>query len=243
MAVNFSDPRQSIAYLLDPSTPLPETDERAAAAALSMGGMVGSPFAANNRRRLRDSEQIARLQLGQNLLQPYLNREQQSAMQTQQIAAQAASDAMQQAGLDRRLSAEGQQRLQLAILNGNQQEQDRVLTEAGLDRRQATSLAASLQERTMSNQNDLLRTLLPYAMKGDSGTITSSGGRAVSGPPGSNDISSNRVGPWGMLPQPNPNADVPHWGNPSFARANSGGGVSGSLGPVLDRLLRSYGLQ
>lgn len=242
MAVNFSDPRQSIAYLLDPSVPLPETDERAAAAAVSMGGMAGSPFAANNRLRLRDSEQIARLQLGQNLLQPYLNREQQSAMQTQQIAAQAASDAMQQAGLDRRLSAEGQQRLQLAILNGDQQEQDRVLTEAGLDRRQATSLAASLQERTMSNQNDLLRTLLPYAMKGDGGTTTSSGGRVVSGPPGSNDISSNRVGPWGALPQQNPNADVPHWGNPDFARANSGG-VGGQLGGVLDKILAQYGLR
>jgi len=241
MAVNFSDPKQSLAYLLDPSVPLPETDERAATAAVAMGGMTGSPFAANNRLRLRDSERLDRLQLGQQMLQPYLARESSERISNNQIAAQAASDAMQQAGLDRRLSAEGQQRLQLAILNGNQQEQDRVLTEAGLDRRQASQIAAGLQQSTMNNQNELLRTLLPYAMKTESGGGTSSGGRVVSGARGENDISTDYTGY--LTPMRRPAPDVPHWGSASYRMAHGGDGVGGQLGGVLDKILAQYGLR
>jgi hypothetical protein len=161
---DYNNPQASLNYLLAPN-PLPETDTRAAESAVASGGMLGSPFAANNRLRLRDSERVNRLALGQQLLQPYLNRASAESMQSKSLAADAARQAVSEAGLNQRLSTEGQQRLQLALLSGNQQAAHDLLSEAGLDRRQASALASHLQDTILTNQQRSFEALLPYAQQ------------------------------------------------------------------------------
>lgn len=165
MAINYDDPQESIKWLLNPNVALPETDTNAAQSAVGMGGMVGSTFAANNRLRLRDSERISRFALGQNLLQPYLNRASAEGMQSKEIAARSAAQAISEAGLDRRLSAEGNQRLQLAILSGNQQAAHDLLVESGANSRQAAALASNLQNTVLNNQQRNFEALLPYEQR------------------------------------------------------------------------------
>lgn len=159
---DYNDPKSSLQYLLNPNVPLPETDTRAAESAVAMGGMGGGQFAANNRLRLRDSERIQRLALGQQLLNPYLQRESAEKMQGNQLAAEAARQAVTESGALQRLTQEGQQALQRAILNGNQQQAHDLLTEAGANSRQAATIAAGLQTTLLNNQQRNFEALLPY---------------------------------------------------------------------------------
>lgn len=80
----------------------------------------------------------------------------------QQIAAESASLAIREAGLERRLGIEASNALSLATLRGNQEMAERILIEAGADRRQASALAADLQRTTLQLQEERLRTLLPF---------------------------------------------------------------------------------
>lgn len=244
MAVSYTDPKQSLNFLLDPNAPLVETDERAAAAALG-SGTAGSGFAANNRLRLRDSERIARLKTGQQLLQPYLDREQQSAIEAgrmnleqQKLAAQASQFAIEQSGIDRRLSQTQQFELNQALLRGDQQAAHDLLVEAGADRRQAGQLAAQLQHDKLSAQTQLLTSLLPYAFQkggGGSGAAVTRGGIM----PGEN---YSEIIPTDVRGNYTPPTRGPDWGAPG-----RGGGIEGSpaianLGTTLDTLLRNYGI-
>lgn len=245
-------PQNNFDWLLNPSVALPETDTAAAEAAIASGGMVGSPFAMNNMLRLRDSERMQRLQLGENLLQPYLNRSSaegiaagNQAVQRAQIAQQASSDAMRESGAMARLSAEGQQRLQLALLTGDQQAARDALQEAGQDRRQSAQLAASLQERTMTNQSSLLQSLLPYALPKGGGGGAGDGIRQGAG--GTYFMGSSNLTGAGVGPLYNDSREESWRSNPMNPAASGGsgggsGGLSGNLGPVLSRILAGYGL-
>lgn len=152
-------PRQNavagIDWILNPAIDFGETDTAAAERALA-GGFSGSPFAVINNLRLRDSERMNRIALGNQLLNPFLEREQASALETSR-----------QAGEDRRLAETGRQALErLRLESGSQREllelQERArlnqlaqegaqamarlqLTEAGQTGRQQSAIAGEQQ--------------------------------------------------------------------------------------------------
>lgn len=231
----YQDPKKALAFLFDPNTPLSDTDTAAAEYAVG-GGMAGSQFAGNSRLRLRDAERINRLQIGENLLQPYLNRSSaegiaagNNAVQREQIAAQAASDAIRESGAMTRLNAEQAGALQRALIGGNQQAAHDLLTEAGADRRQAATLSAQLQERTMANQTNILQSLLGYA--GAQGRGGAGGGGSAAAP----GMQGNPIFQGGQLyTGPTPTGPV--------RSTASGTGLSGKLGSTLDAILRQYNL-
>lgn len=234
MPVSYEDPRQSLNWLLSPSTPLPDTDTSAAAAAVA-GGVAGSGFSQNDRLRLRDTERMKRLELGQTLLQPYLQRDSAEKMQQTQIAADASRQAVSEAGLNTRLSAENQNRLNLALISGNQQAAHDLLNEAGLDRRQAAQISANLFQSKQDNQLKLLSSLLPYAA-----------GRAGGSPGGATLGTSSAGGAFtsGIFPvdaHGNPSYPTTAAYNPNAHGVTSGGGIAG-LTPAINSILRSYGL-
>lgn len=238
MAYDYEDPKKALAYLFNPSVALPDTDSAAAAAAIG-GGMPGSMFAQNNQLRLRDSERIGRLKLGEELLQPYLQRESAERMQGQQIAANAAQQAITESGAMARLSAEQAGALQRALISGNQQAAHDLLMEAGQDRRQAATLTANLQERTMANQTNILQSLLGYA--GAQGKAGAGAGGAPSTrgyvPPGYQ--STEFTDPNSTNARQNlfdaPEAGA--WRNDTSQQ----GGIYG-INTTINRLLRTYGL-
>lgn len=95
------------------------------------GGMAGSGFAQAGRYKLLDSEKLARQQMGNQMLDPYLNREHQQALQTQaesarmreiQADAQYAMERLQasEAGLGARLTQAEKAEMEQLILRGNQ---------------------------------------------------------------------------------------------------------------------------
>lgn len=116
---------QNINYLLNPVQDFSEVDTRAAEASLSGGAFSGA-----RRKRMRDSEQIGRYQLGNSMLAPYLARQQQAQSQTQAEQAAAARQVEQN-------NAE-LQRLQLQLQNA--------------DQRQAQEIAARMRELNTQNQ-------------------------------------------------------------------------------------------
>src|SRR5688500_5051285 len=160
-----------IDWILNPNIDFNETDTIAAEQAVG-GGFSGSGFAGNNQMRLRDSERMKRVALGNELLQPYLERSAASARQ--QIS---------EAGLDRRLGTELANKLQLALIDGDQATAETILREAGADRRNAATIAGQLQNTQLSVQSDLLRTLIGAGAGGGGG----SGGRIA--PAGINNVS------------------------------------------------------
>lgn len=89
--------RAGIDWILNPNIDFNETDTTAAEMALA-GGVSGSQFAGINNLRLRDSERMNRITLGNQLLDPFLNREQATEL-----------EGSRQAGEDRRLAVSGQQ--------------------------------------------------------------------------------------------------------------------------------------
>lgn len=152
--------RAGIDWILNPNIDFNETDTTAAEMALA-GGVSGSQFAGINNLRLRDSERMNRITLGNQLLDPFLNREQATEL-----------EGSRQAGEDRRLAVSGQQamdrlsqeqagNLQLADreersrLNQLAQEGAQAmarlqLTEGGETARQGAALAG--QQQTVNTQ-------------------------------------------------------------------------------------------
>lgn len=233
-----------IDWILQPNIDFTETDTRAAEQAVS-GGFSGSQFGAINNLRLRDSERMNRIALGNQLLDPTLSRAHQSSMQANQIAATAAQQAVEQSGLDRRLGAENAARMQLALLNGDQAMQQQLLQEAGADRRQAASITADLQRTQIGAQNQLLTTLLQMDSRGGSGS--SGDGRIA--PRGTNNIGTSN--PLGATYATGSSGGIPFYAstnqayNPTArpgAGTSSGGGSTSQYTSYINQILRGYGL-
>lgn len=146
--------RANIDFLLNPNFDQTETRMNAAEANLG-SGLAGSGFAQGTTNRMLDSERIARLKLGHEILDPYLNREAAERLQSQQnqarlneIAAQGAQALqqlqLQEAGLATRQSAAEQARLREIAAQGNQAMQQLQLQEAGQNSRLKTSIGGNI---------------------------------------------------------------------------------------------------
>jgi hypothetical protein len=165
-----------INWLQDPNQGMNDVGWEAASANV---GMVGSQFGENRALVLRDRERRERAQEANDMLQPFLERENQANMQRAQLEAEAARQLVSEAGLDRRLSAENAARLELALLNGNQEAARQLVSEAGLNSRQAALLQAEMDRARMSTSAQLIQTLLQTATRtntGSSGTGPGTGG-------------------------------------------------------------------
>jgi len=90
----------------------------------------------------------------------------ESQRQANQLAAQAADRAISEQGLSNRLSEENANRLQTALLTGNQALQREILTEAGATVCQIANIKAGHDEALLRGQQDLQRSLLLYAASG-----------------------------------------------------------------------------
>ena len=146
--------RANIDYLLNPYTSLDETRQNAAEANLG-AGVSGSGFASGTTNRLLDSERIARMKLGHELLEPYLQRDFQAqqgaadrAARLNEIAAQGAQALQQlqlsEAGQSARLSQEEKARMEQLITQGNQAMAQLQLQEAGQSARLNTSIRGNI---------------------------------------------------------------------------------------------------
>jgi hypothetical protein len=146
--------QNAIRYLLNPNPDFSQVDNRAAAASLASGAGGGTMNQARQ-WKLRDSELINRYQIGHQMLEPYQQRAQQSALQTQSEAAQlnniAAQGAeamkqlqLQEQGLSARQSASERAALERAVLEGNQAMERLRTSEAGQNSRQQSELDARL---------------------------------------------------------------------------------------------------
>lgn len=156
--------RININYLLNPYVALPETQQRSAEANLG-AGTSGSGFGAGTATKLLDSERIARMQLGHQLLEPYLQRDFQAqqaeadrASRLNEIAAQGAQALQQlqlsEAGQTARLTQEEASRLRQQVLSGQQAMQQIQL--------QQTSETARLGQSIRGN---ILNTLIGAAVQ------------------------------------------------------------------------------
>lgn len=230
--------RAGIDWILNPNIDFTETDTRAAENAVG-GGFSGSQFAGINGLRLRDSERMNRIQLGNQLLNPFLEREQQTANFNAQIAADAARQAVSEAGLDRRLGSETASRLQLAILQGNQEAQESLLREAGLDRRQSEALRSEMERTRVGAQNDLLRTLI-----GANAGSGASGGAGGSRRPGTGVNDNSSTTPASFIPGAGAGFSIYPDRTAAASRppTSSGGGSGNTYTRYIDQILRSYGL-
>lgn len=106
------------------------------------GGTAGSGFALAGRYKLLDSEKLARKRLGNEMLDPYLNREHQQQLQSEAEAARMAelkADAeyamerlrMSEAGLGERLSAQQRAELEQIAARGAQATELEKLNQKG----------------------------------------------------------------------------------------------------------------
>lgn len=291
---------KGIDWILNPQINFTETDSNAAAQALALG-VSGSPFAGINNLRLRDSERMNRIALGNQLLNPFLDRDASAALEASrqagedrrlevsgaqaldriraqagsdremalleqqnrsnllkeegaqrlqqlqlqeagetgrqgtalaaqqqniqtQIAADAARQAIEQSGLDRRLSAEAATNLQLALIRGDQSMQESLLREAGADRRQTESIRAQLEQNRQAAQIDLLKVLL--------GTSGRQGGVSDGG----------RLGSYYREIIPVTASGTPARGPaPITPTSTNGGGLTRFAG-YINSILRQYGL-
>lgn len=158
--------RANIDFLLNPNFDQTETRMNAAEANLG-SGLAGSGFAQGTTNRMLDSERIARLKLGHEILDPYLNREAAQKLQSQQeqarlneIAAQGALALqqlqLQEAGLASRQSASERARLEQIAAEGNQAMQRLQLSEAGEAARQKVGIGGNIIT-TLLGRSDLGR--------------------------------------------------------------------------------------
>lgn len=144
-----------IDWILNPQINFTEADTNAAAQALALG-VPGSQFAGVNNLRLRDSERMNRIALGNQLLNPFLDRDAAAAMEASRQAgedrrlevsgAQALDRIRAQAGAEREIAQlQEQARANLLTQEGAQRLQQLQLQEAGETGRQGTALAAQQQ--------------------------------------------------------------------------------------------------
>lgn len=89
-----------------------------------------------------------------------------------QIAAEAARQAISESGATSRLNAEQQAALHRALIEGDQRMQQIILSEAGATARQRDQIAAHLQETNLNARNELLRTILPFALQKPTSTAS-----------------------------------------------------------------------
>lgn len=158
-----NDIASGINYLLHPD--FTESDQRAAEQAVA-GGFGGSQFGDINNLRLRDSEKTARLQQAAQLLEPYQQRAQQTALQTQQILATHTEDVLRgqqaleqiqasDAGAMARLTAQERAALERQVLSG-QQALAQINAKGGFDLQLTDkTLAAQMDQLNKKLQTDL----------------------------------------------------------------------------------------
>jgi hypothetical protein len=227
--------RANIAWLQDQSTPLPDTDWDAASSNFALG-VPGSQFGDNRRLVLRDAERRDRMEQANQMLNPYLEREQQTRMQREQLEAEAARQLISEAGLDRRLTAEQAARLELALLEGNQQAARQLVSEGGLNSRQAAALQAQMDQARMTTGAGLLQTLIQTSARTGGG----GGGGTTVGRPGvamqpsyrwQTDTAGNVTG-----------GEPPPASYYNQNRVGGGGGVSPVIASDVNRILQQYGL-
>jgi hypothetical protein len=212
--------RRNIDFLLNPNFNTFETDTNAAEAAVG-GGVAGSGFAGNVRNNMLDSERIRRMQLGNQMLEPYLQRDFQ--------AGQGAAD---------RASA-----LQRAILEGNQAMERLQLSEAGQTARLSQAQRAEMER--LAEQGRQAMQQLSIREAGESSRLNTSIGGTLANTALSGLLRGG--GATGARPmtssyhwQTDPNSGQVTGGvapPPSYYAETSGTGSS-----AVDRILRRYGL-
>lgn len=156
-------------------------------------------------------------------------REQLSARENEvqaQIAADSARIAIEQAGLERRLTSEQQTQLQRALLEGDQRMQQLILSEAGATGRQRESIAADLNNTMLQLNERRFESLLGLASQDVARRGAASDGRVA--PPGTNFVSTGGAELYNSTRGP---------------RLPSGGsGANGDILSRVDTILRRYGL-
>lgn len=219
------------------------------------GGWGGGGFAGRQALKLLDSERKANILAGHQILEPYLNREHDTAInesnhaaQLNQIAAEGAQALqrlqLSESGAGARLSAELAAKLQQQVLDGQQAMQRLVLTQAGETGRQNAAIGGNLASTLLS------AALSGRGASGGGGGAAAGGGRATGGEgagtyfTGDPNLSGVGVGPLYNSSRANlTSPEVPHWGDPSYAAANARSSPTTALGSsAIDFLLRKYGL-
>lgn len=250
--------RANIAYLFgDPN--FTETDTLAAERAVA-SGTTGSGFAANNQLRLRDSERINRYQIGHQMLDPYLQREQQSSLQgadnaarLQQIAAQGEEARkqleLQQSGQMALQSAEARARLEQIAAQGAQAMEQLKLSELGDTNRVNLNNAGALERTVVGGAFDLASRYGAGGAPGQQGdgrmrygtmygNVGAAGVGAVDNEMNAANIGTSMrgfpgPGPAPVNPSPMPNIPIGGRGGSSLGQ---------SATQTVDRILQSYGL-
>jgi hypothetical protein len=228
--------RANIDFLLNPNFNTFETETNAAEKAVA-GGVSGSGWAGNVRSNMLDSERIKRMQLGNQMLEPYLNREFQGGQaaadraQRAELAIMEGNQAMErlrlsEAGETARLSQSERARLEEIAAQGRISMQELMTREAGETGRQNASIRGNLA-------NTLLSKTLNIDRDGEGGsriptTFGTAGGRLAPGQNWAN--TANFLATAGSETTGGP-APLPR------SRGITGVGSSG-----IDRILQQYGL-
>lgn len=147
------------------------------------------------------------------------------------ITADAARQAVDQAGLTSRLNTEQSSRMALAIQQGNQSMQERILSEAGVTSRQATELAARARENALNLQQRSFEAILPYLQREQDTRRGNAPWQVASQPRG--------------LSQPAMLAPTSYGGPTPRSGATGGttrGGATGQAISKVDSILGMYGL-
>lgn len=144
-----------------------------------------------------------------------------------QIAADSARIAIEQAGLERRLTSEQQTQLQRALLEGDQRMQQLILSEAGATGRQRESIAADLNNTMLQLNERRFESLLGLATQDAARRGAASDGRVA--PAGTNYTSTGGADYYRSL----------HGSSP---QPGSSGGSNGDILSRVDQILRRYQL-
>lgn len=195
-------------------------------------GTGGGGFAGAQRLKLLDSEKLMRQQLGHQELDPYLQREQQTALQSQAERAQAANIAQEgalalqrlqisEAGQGARLTQEEKANLERQILSGNQAMAQLQVQQSGENSRQRVGIGGQLAN-----------TLLSQSGAGRSGGGLPAYNQGKYGGQAYNYTTDYNGGSTYGTPPP---AD--YWNS---AGSGGGGGIRNS---VVQRILQQYGIR
>lgn len=221
--------RANIDYLLNPAFNTREVEQSGAERALG-GGFAGSGFGQAGTMRLLDSERISRMRLGNEMLQPYLQREFQgaesAAARAQELEVQAREGAaalqrlqLSEAGQTARLSMEERARMEQLVEQGRQAMQQLTLKEAGDTARTNAQIGGNLAN-----------TVLSRALAGSGGVTPGPAQPNTQSYRWQTDYNTGQV-IGGVAPPPS------YYAPPAGTR--SSGAISSS---TIDRILRQYGL-
>lgn len=238
--------RQNIGFLLNPNPSFQEVDNVAAESAVA-GGVPGSGFARNNQLRLRDSERINRFQIGNSMLAPYLQREQQTQSQSQSEGARL-----------REIAAQGEQAMQQLQL----EQEGRLTLQSAADRAALERLAAegaqAMERLRVSEMGDTGRLTQQIGAERGLAELNNAARLEQTALGGAFDLASGaqqidaRKNPNGINPkyqgqafryQTNPTGTVITGGTPPPADYYQNGGSAPTVGmQTVDSILRKYGL-